>query len=308
MKESRPLLALKVDVDTLRGTRAGVPALVDLFTSCGAGATFLFSVGPDHTGRALRRVFRHGFIGKVTRTSVLEHYGLGTLLYGTLLPGPHIGHACTTEMRSVRSAGFEVGLHSYDHVKWQDFVTARDAEWAAREMRRGIDAFREVFGDAPVTHGAAGWQMSDAAFEVELAVGLEYASDTRGTHPFRPVLSNGLVGCPQVPTTLPTLDELIGVNGCTAADAALQILDFTREAPAFAHVYTLHAELEGMRLKPILETLLTGWTAQGYELVPMKSILDRLDHLALPRHRVVPATIPGRSGVVMTQGKALHHS
>ncbi|MGH8799643.1 MAG: 4-deoxy-4-formamido-L-arabinose-phosphoundecaprenol deformylase, partial [Casimicrobiaceae bacterium] len=44
------ILALKVDVDTLRGTREGVPALLDLLRRHRVGATFLFSVGPDHTG------------------------------------------------------------------------------------------------------------------------------------------------------------------------------------------------------------------------------------------------------------------
>ena len=57
----------------------------------GVRATFLFSLGPDHTGRAIKRVFRPGFVGKVRRTSVVRHYGVKTLLYGTVLPGPDIG-------------------------------------------------------------------------------------------------------------------------------------------------------------------------------------------------------------------------
>ena len=65
------LLALKIDVDTLRGTREGVPNLVELLRRYQAGATFLFSVGPDHTGRAIKRVLRPGFFGKVRRTSVV---------------------------------------------------------------------------------------------------------------------------------------------------------------------------------------------------------------------------------------------
>ena len=84
-------IGLKVDVDTLRGTREGVPRLVALFKKHGVDATFYFSVGPDNTGRAMRRVFRKGFAQKVARTSVLKHYGLKTLLYGVLLPGPDIG-------------------------------------------------------------------------------------------------------------------------------------------------------------------------------------------------------------------------
>lgn len=81
-----PTLALKIDVDTWRGTREGVPQLVALLQRHHVGATFLFSLGPDNTGRALKRVFRKGFLQKVSRTSVLEHYGLRTLLYGTVLP------------------------------------------------------------------------------------------------------------------------------------------------------------------------------------------------------------------------------
>lgn len=57
-------LALKVDVDTLRGTVEGVPNLVRMMGRHGVNATFLFSLGPDHTGRALRRIFRPGFLEK----------------------------------------------------------------------------------------------------------------------------------------------------------------------------------------------------------------------------------------------------
>ncbi|XLM21240.1 4-deoxy-4-formamido-L-arabinose-phosphoundecaprenol deformylase, partial [Chromobacterium piscinae] len=82
---------MKIDVDTWRGTREGVPRLMEALRRHQAGATFLFSLGPDHTGRAIKRVFRPGFLSKVSRTSVVEHYGIRTLLYGTVLPGPDIG-------------------------------------------------------------------------------------------------------------------------------------------------------------------------------------------------------------------------
>ena len=59
------------------------------------GATFLFSMGPDHTGRAPKRIFRPGFMKKVRRTSVRSNYGLKTLLYGTqcCCQGPTSGGA-----------------------------------------------------------------------------------------------------------------------------------------------------------------------------------------------------------------------
>jgi len=134
----RARIGLKVDVDTLRGTREGVPRLMALFKKCGVDATFYFSVGPDHTGRALRRVFRKGFAQKVARTSVLKHYGLKTLLYGVLLPGPDIGRSAGAVMRSVHDAGFEVGLHTYDHVRWQDYVADATPAWTRAEFERGL--------------------------------------------------------------------------------------------------------------------------------------------------------------------------
>lgn len=299
------LLALKIDVDTLRGTLEGVPQLIDTLRQVGAGATFLFSVGPDHTGRAIRRVFRPGFIAKVNRTSVLSHYGLRTLLYGTLLPGPHIGRRAGTVMRQVRDAGFEVGVHCHDHIRWQDFVTQRDAAWTEREMQRAVTEFRAVFGTAPRTHGAAGWQMNDAAFKMEEQLGMDYASDTRGESPFIPLIAGQPLGCAQLPTTLPTLDELLGIDGITADNVADVLLTRTGPTATRNHVYTLHAELEGMALRPAFAGLLSGWKAQGYELVAMERLWQSLDPATLPHCPVLSGELPGRSGTLALQGPTI---
>jgi undecaprenyl phosphate-alpha-L-ara4FN deformylase len=304
---SRVKLALKIDVDTYRGTREGVPALLDILKRHAAGATFLFSLGPDHTGRAIRRAFRPGFMQKVGRTSVVEHYGMRTLLYGTFLPGPDIGKRCADVMRRARDEGFEAGIHTWDHVKWQDGVASAGEEWTQWQMALACQRFREVFGeDAPV-HGAAGWQMNVHAFRRTQSLGFRYASDTRGTHPFIPVIRAEIVACPQFPTTLPTLDELIGLDGVTAGNVHEKLLTLT---PALSqgrgsdHVYTLHAELEGMRLAPAFERLLKGWREQGYELVAMRDLVAATDPGKLPLHSVVDAPIPGRSGTLATQGHA----
>jgi peptidoglycan/xylan/chitin deacetylase (PgdA/CDA1 family) len=168
-----PLLALKVDVDTWRGTREGVPRLVDLFRRHGAGATFLWSLGPDHTGRAIKRVFRPGFFGKVKRTSVVSHYGERTLLNGTLLPGPDIGVRGARIRRGVRDLGYECGIHCFDHVRWQDGVMAADAAWTAREMDKAVTRFAAIFGEPPRTHGAAGWQMNVHAMRLTQSLGFD---------------------------------------------------------------------------------------------------------------------------------------
>lgn len=296
-------LALKIDVDTYRGTRLGVPALVELLQRHGAQATFLFSLGPDHTGRAIKRAFRPGFMKKVKRTSVLEHYGLLTLMYGTVLPGPDIGRRCADVLRAVRDAGFEVGIHCWDHVRWQDGVALAENAWVEVEMTRASKRFEEIFGERPRTHGAAGWQMNRHALRLTQRLGYTYSSDGRGSHPFIPVIDGEIVACPQLPTTLPTLDELIGVDDVTADNVAERLLQLTADSEQ-DQVFTMHAELEGMKLAPVLDRLLAGWRAQGYELLATRDLYAALDLKALPRHEVRFEEIPGRSGTLMVQGPA----
>jgi len=296
-------LALKIDVDTYRGTREGVPRLVEILKQHGAGATFLFSLGPDHTGRAIKRVFRPGFVGKLKRTSVLEHYGFKTLLYGTLLPGPDIGRACAAQMKAVIEAGFEAGIHCWDHVRWQDAVARANMAWTEREFALAFARFEEIFGEPARVHGAAGWQINVHALRLQQRLGFSYASDTRGTHPFIPVWNAEPVNCPQLPTTLPTLDELLGSEGITADNVDTHLLGLTRIAPPAGPVYTLHAELEGGKLAPAFERLLTGWKAQGYALVSLRDYAEGMDIAGLPRHEIAAGTVPGRSGTLALQGK-----
>ncbi len=315
--KSGALLTLKIDVDTYRGTREGVRHLLPLLRAHGAQATFLFSMGPDHTGWALRRAFRPGFFGKVARTSVLEHYGIKTLLYGTLLPAPDIGRECADAMREVRDAGFECGIHTWDHVLWQDNVRARDAAWTIRLMRMAATRFADVFGDAPKTHGAAGWQMNSFALAEHDTAGYAYASDGRAmlndngslasqaSGPHRLSEHGKPFSCIQMPTTLPTLDELLGrtIDGAviTPQNIAAHVLKLTAGAQR-DHVYTLHGELEGQKLAPIFKQLLAGWLAQGYRLTSMANCYEKIKEDALPLCAVAWGEIPGRSGSLLVQG------
>jgi undecaprenyl phosphate-alpha-L-ara4FN deformylase len=287
-------LALKIDVDTLRGTREGVPNLVEILRRHGAGATFVFSVGPDLTGRAALRLLRSG---------VASHYSLRTLLYGTLLPPPDIGRRAGDVMRRVRDAGFETGLHAWAAVRWRGHASRAAAAWVEAEMQRALDRYAEILGERPGMHAAAGWQMSAHALRMTQRLSFDYASDGRGTHPHLPVWRGELIRCPQFPTTLPTLDELLARDGISVDSVAAHLLERTAEAPAAGHVFTLRAELEGRSLAPVLERLIVGWKAQGYALVPVRALRDAVEPLALPRCEAEVGTLPGTAGTLLLQGR-----
>ncbi len=299
-------IALKVDVDTWRGTLEGVPALLRLFEKYQVQATFLFSLGPDHTGRALRRIFRPGFLAKVRRTSVTSHYGLKTLLYGTLLPGPHIGRKASHIMREVAAAGHETGVHCYDHIRWQDFVANKDRRWTEREMQRAINVYVDVFSQPPKTLGAAGWQINAHALMLEEQMGFDYASDVRGESAFYPMMNGQTSHCPQISTTLPTLDELIGCHGISDDNVHDAIFKASHKPVAHGHVYTLHAELEGMQLLPVMERLLQMWQAAGFKIGTLRNIYESLPLNALETREVIWGEVPGRSGLLALEGSVIN--
>jgi peptidoglycan/xylan/chitin deacetylase (PgdA/CDA1 family) len=295
-------IGLKIDVDTYRGTLEGVPRIAAALERCGARATFLFSLGPDHTGRALKRVFRRGFLGKVRRTSVVSHYGVRTMLYGVLLPGPRIGRRCEAELKAIETRGFEVGVHTWDHVKWQDGVARAGREWTRRQFALACEEFARVFGHAPATHGAAGWQMNAHVPPLQAGHGMRYASDTRGRGPFVPLIGGHEVPVLQLPTTLPTLDELIGREDLGGADPIEYLLRLS--ADGADHVFTLHAELEGGAYLQAFERLLGAWRRRGAVLTDMATYASGLDPARLPRCSIDSGSVPGRAGTLAVQGEA----
>jgi peptidoglycan/xylan/chitin deacetylase (PgdA/CDA1 family) len=294
-------LALKVDVDTDRGTREGVPDMVADLKEFGAPACFLFSLGPDQTGRAITRVLRPGFFKKVSRTSVVSIYGVRTLLNGTLLPAPHIGQRNADTMRAVRDAGFEVGIHCYNHYRWQDYVQTMTIEEVRAEFVAARAEFVRIFGGEAHTAGAAGWQSNARSRAVYDEANMLYASDTRGALPFFPRVDGHVFRTLEIPSTLPTFDELMGRPEYPDEKIAGHYLSLLREDRV--NVLTIHAEIEGMGRRALFRELLAACRQHGVEFIRLDDYAKQLlaNRAAIPVGDQVMAEIDGRSGLVAVQ-------
>jgi peptidoglycan/xylan/chitin deacetylase (PgdA/CDA1 family) len=302
MLETR--LVVKVDVDTDRGTRLGVPALLNLFDEFGIKATFLFSLGPDNTGRAVRRIFRPGFFRKVARTSVVSTYGLRTLMNGVLLPGPHVGRRNEAVMRDARERGHEVGIHCYDHIRWQDGLAAMTREEVYAEYGKASREFERIFGELAKTAGAAGWQANSLSLAAYDNAGLLYASDARGTHAFFPRVDGVVFKTLQIPTTLPTLDELLGRPEYPEAQLVERYLSWMR--PGQLNVLTVHAEIEGMSKMKFFHALLRQAQQRSIRFVRMNEFAREYlnNRNAVPVCDLIHGEVDGRSGTLAVQKAA----
>lgn len=295
--QSGTFLSLKVDVDTLRGYREGVPRMLDLFDQLAIRASIFFSLGPDNSGKAIRRIFRKGFLTKMLRTRAPSTYGIKTLLYGTLLPAPQIVAQAPEILERARREGHDCGTHAWDHVRWQDELPRMQREAIRGEFDRARALFKEVTGTEAASCAAPGWQATADSLAVQDELNLRYASDARGTTPFYPRCGGMAFKTLQIPTTLPTLDELLGAPGMD--DPAILRLWGAMRHPF--NVLTVHAEMEGLSKLDFLKEFLLRSLSDGVKFVTLAEVAERCDAQKIPVCDIQAGEIEGRAGTLALQ-------
>lgn len=297
----RPTIAIKVDADTFVGTRDGIPRILDILGRFGVKATFYFSLGPDNTGKAVRRIItRRGFLRTSLRLNAPALLGPRTLLSGLLIPPPIIGNRLADTIRLTARLGHEVGIHGWDHVKWHDLLPWIPKKMIALELGRACALFEEVMGRRARTAAAPGWTVSADSLEIQDSMLLSFCSDCRGRTPFYPVMDGRRFGTLQVPTTLPTLDELLGGGIATEREAVDRLMGLV--GPGL-NVHTVQAEIEGKRYAPHLASLLDRLTGTGARFVTLGEAADEAKRATVPVCRLTMEEIPGRPGRVAVQGE-----
>ncbi|MGB5444678.1 MAG: 4-deoxy-4-formamido-L-arabinose-phosphoundecaprenol deformylase [Psychromonas sp.] len=287
-------VGLRVDVDTYRGTKSGVPVLLRLFAKYGIHASFFFTVGPDNMGRHLWRLCRPAFFKKMLRSEAASLYGWDILLRGTLWPGPIIGNKLAPIIKQTDRAGHEVGLHAWDHHKWQLRTEKMSPSQLKSELDKGYKMLHKLLGRNITCSAVAGWRCSEEVLLLKEQFAFLYNSDCRGTTIFRP----GIGMTPQIPVTLPTYDELIGRAGIVQNNYNSAILE--RIHRDRLNVYTIHAEVEGIVCAVMFEQLIIAAREKNIEFVPLSALLDQGDPL-WPIDHIDNLPFKGRDGWISQQ-------
>src|SRR5438093_10886307 len=291
-------LALKIDVDTHYGLGQGVPRLLDCLARRGVAASFYVSMGPDNSGKAIRRFFtRKGFAKKMLKSNAVKLYGLRTALYGTILPAPEIARSFPDVLRRTVAEGHELGVHRNGHVYWHEFGLTLGEPEVGREIDAAIATFQTIVGEFPAGFAAPGWQCGAASLAALERRPFTYQSSTRGEGPYRARIGALHARLPEIPTTLPTVDELLGRG---VASKRLDEIYERSLADAGLAVLTVHAEVEGGPYATFFDRLLERLNGR-VRFRRLIEIAREIDVAALPCREVVQRTLPGRAGTVSCQ-------
>lgn len=293
-------IGLRVDVDTFRGTREGVPRLLDTLAKHAVTATFFFTVGPDNMGRHMKRLLRPSFVAKMLRSRAASLYGWDIVLAGTLWPGRRIGANLGSIIRAASEAGHEIGLHAWDHYRWQTRAPRMSVEELRAELGRGVDVLADLLGKKPDCSAAAGWICNERALQAKDELGFAYNSDCRGRSVFRPA-SPGRRHAPQVPTTMPTYDEMIGRDGTDNGNYNERLL--AHASADTLNVLAIHAEVEGNVCADLFDAFVATCRQNAIDLVPLRALPELAAPLA--EDGIAQAPVAGREGDVCWQRSAL---
>jgi undecaprenyl phosphate-alpha-L-ara4FN deformylase len=292
-------IGLRIDCDTFRGTRLGVPRLLSSLERRGVRGTWYMTLGPDNMGRHAWRMLKPAFALKMLRSGAPNLYGWSILLRGTLWPGPVISRHLAAVMRMPAQAGHEMGLHAWDHHRWQVGAESLPDEAMNAQLERAIEAFAEVYGHEPITAAAPGWRFDERLLALPASRRFRWRSDARGAAvPFLPTLAGAAIDQPQVPVDLPTYDE--GVRRGADADERWNADLLARLADGRPHVLTIHAESEGGAKAALFERFLDAALAAGHRFEPLGEWLARQP--ARETGRLVRGPVAGREGWLCVRG------
>jgi undecaprenyl phosphate-alpha-L-ara4FN deformylase len=223
------------------------------------------------------------------------------VLSGTLLPARPIALAFPQLLRDLADGGFEVGVHGYDHVRWQDHLDGLGTHGTSAEVHDGFEVYRAIFGIGARCFAAPGWRTSRDALIALKCKAIEYHSDTRGTSPYRASIDGVLMDIPEIPTTLPTLDEIMGTREVPDGAAAVTYYRDHLDKDGL-NVHTIHAETEGLGELTTFAVIIDEWKKSGANFVQLGQVAQRTPPERLPACEVIRKTLPGRAGWISAQG------
>ncbi len=199
------MFALRIDIDTIRGLRQGVPNLLGVLKRYGIKGSFFCPMGWEGD---FFSVFRHRFLrsnrGFQRNARIAEEIerpatGLGDwaqLLLALFFPRRFVRHKDI--LHAILDQGHELGVHGYVHARWR-VPTEMELR---QEFLKMTQTYTKHFSIPPAGLAAPLFQQSNLLLSLCDEHDFKYASCLPGDTPFRPKINGKSCKHLQIPVTI----------------------------------------------------------------------------------------------------------
>ena len=268
-------MGLKIDLFTRKGLQETLPALLELLNECQLKATFFPALGPDPARTA--GLFGE-LLGQERDLDIESKYAL----------------------LSIQEQGHELGATAYDVDQWRRHILQRDAAWTREQLQAGVLAFEELFDERPRAVAVPDFLMNADTPLLEAEFGFDYGCDTRGLSPYFPVSAAGSSCCPQIPVTLPRIEEAVAAG--EPLDEVHQYL-FMESQKLLRPGHLFNFTLDDAAHLRVLENLIVMWMGSERELVPVRQLLEQVEREDIPLHQAGLIKLGDSGPVYAAQGE-----
>ncbi|WP_135607108.1 deacylase [Solemya velesiana gill symbiont] len=254
--------------------------MLKLFEQHGVKASFQLSLGPDYSSHPLK---------------ILPWYLL------SCVPAAKIGEQAKEQLKSILQESHEIGIGPFLPASWRRNAAYADEVFTRNDLMQSLEAFQHLFDSPPSFFGAVDWQVNPHLLKLEEELGFNHACDVRGKMAFLPSLQDVSSGCIQIPTTLPTINELLANPSVNEHNVHEFLFAVSQRVLPNGEVFCVNAEQEGIERLVIMERIIVMWKGSQWEFKTLGELVQSIGNDKPPWHQVGWAEVAGHAGHVAMQ-------
>jgi undecaprenyl phosphate-alpha-L-ara4FN deformylase len=297
----KKVIGLKTVVDSRKAFEEGVAPLLGLYQKHSALSTFFVAMGKDGKGESLFSLLNPEFYSEISKTERIKREGFKTAFSGLLSPARSTTDGMKELAREIKQKGHDEGFYGFSPAKWKAAVHSRSEDAVILNYEYGISEFENLFDRKAAAFAAPFFLCSNATILLQENFNFDLASDCRGIDPFLPVIDPKVLKTPQVPVTLPTIQEWLAAGNGDAKSFYDHILK--ESAIQKYPVLEISPLNDGIAFHQEFSNFMESAVKEGFAFVSLRELLGlRLAEPApLPRCTLSYALVEGRRQEVTIQ-------
>lgn len=164
---------LRIDLESDKGIRKGLPKLLDLLKKEGVKASFYLVMGGESN---ILEILKYNKKMESSAERSIKVWSLLDKLRMVLLPKDFV-KANKKILQRILDEGHELGIHGWKHREWTRGLEKIDIK---NRINKAIDRYNHLFGQKPISWASPGFNINNNVLDILNDSGIKYISDFEG--------------------------------------------------------------------------------------------------------------------------------